>query len=201
MVLGGLFGCCGITSLGGQVMNRAMNPLMEQMMAGDPQSGAAREFMDRNAAVQARVFPYALTAGLLGLLHSIALVVAGIMAQNGRASGRGLLALVCMVGLGVELVSGGISIHVSRETSAATADMMNASFAAQPGEQTPEQKQAQEMGQKFASGAARAGSILGIVMIAFFFAIKSVYYVLTVLYLRRRDVVDFFEASRRSAPA
>jgi hypothetical protein len=201
MVLGGLFGCCGVTTLGGQVMNRAMNPMMGKMMTGDPESPAAREFMERTSAAQARIFPFALTTGLLALLHSIALVVAGIMAYNGRASGRGVLALVCLVGIGVELINGGISIYMTRETDALTAEAMKATFAAQPAEPTPEQKQAHEMGQKFASGAARAGSILGMLMIVFIFAIKTGYYVATALYLRRKDVVDFFEAPRSTAAA
>jgi hypothetical protein len=205
MVLGGLFGCCGITSLGGQVMNRAMNPMMQQLTASDPQNPAANEFMERNAAFQARIFPIALTTGLLGLLHAIALLTGGIMAYNGRASGRSLLALVCTIGIGVELVNGGLGLYLSRETNAMTEEMMKTTFAAgTPAagtEQTEEQKQAQEMGQKFASGAARAGSILGIVMLVFFFVLKTGYYVLSVLYLRREDVVRFFEAPRSSAAA
>jgi hypothetical protein len=37
-------------------------------------------------------------------------------------------------------------------------------------------------------------------MVLTFFALKTAFYVATVLYLRRKDVVDFFEAPRR-APA
>jgi hypothetical protein len=201
MVLGGLFGCCGVTSLGGQVMNRAINPMMAQMTASDPQNPEVAAFMERNAQLQARIFPFALTTGLLGLLHSIALLVAGIMTQNGRASGRGLLVLVCLVGIAVELINGGVSVYVSRETNAMTEQMMKATFAAQRADPTPEDKQAQEMGQKFASGAARAGSILGIVMIVFFFAIKTAYYIVTARYLQRKDVLEYFETPRSTAAA
>jgi hypothetical protein len=200
MVLGGMFGCCGVTTLGGQVMNRAMNPMMAQLGANDPKNPEAAAFMKRSAELQARIFPFALTTGVLGLLHSIALLVAGIMAQNGRASGRGLLALVCLVGIGVELINGGVGLYVSSETNAIAENVMKATFAGRA-HPTPDQKQAQEMGQKFASGAARAGSILGMLMIVFFFAIKTAYYVVTARYLQRKDVVDFFEAPRGTPAA
>jgi hypothetical protein len=205
MVLGGLFGCCGVASLGGQVMNRAVNPLMEQMTANAPQNEELRRFTERNAALQARIFPLALTSGLLALLHSLALVVGGIMAYSGRASGRSVLVAVCAAGVAVELINGGLGLYLTRETNAMTAEMMKATFANQPdaqgAEQTPEEKQAQELGQKFASGAARAGSIVGIAMVVTFFALKTAFYVATVLYLRRKDVVDFFETPRAAASA
>jgi disulfide bond formation protein DsbB len=189
--------------VGGAVANRAMTPAMMDLgMAGDqnPQLVAAqRRVMERSAALQARLFPFTLASGALGILHSLALVLAGVMAHNGRASGRRMLVVVCLVGVGLELLSSGFGVYHASEQSALSEDMMKAAMV-QPlsAEPTPEQQEAQQMMQGFASGFARAGAVLGFVMVLAFFATKTGYYIASALYLRRPEVIRHFEAA---APA
>jgi disulfide bond formation protein DsbB len=199
MVFGSLFGCCGVFSAGGALVNRVMAPAMMQLpdAAGgqEPEFVAAqRRIMERSFALQARIFPYVITSGVLTLLHSLALVIAGIMAHNGRASGRRVLVLVCLVGIGVELITGGIGLYHAGEQGKLSEEMMKAAMVLpSSGEPTPEQKEAQQFMQSFAAGAGRASSILGWLMVIVFFATKVAYYVFSSIYLRRPEVVRHFE--------
>lgn len=205
MVLGSLFGCCGLATVGGAVANRAMTPaMMELGMAGGQNQDAVaahRRVMERSAALQARLFPFALASGTLAILHSLALVLAGVMAHNGRASGRRLLVLVCLVGIGLELLSSAFGLYHAREQGALSEEMMKAAMV-QPltADPTPEQQEAQKIMQGFAAGAGRAGSILGFVMVLAFFATKTGYYIVSALYLRRPEVIRHFETAS-PAPA
>lgn len=72
---------------------------------------------------------------------------------------------------------------------------MKATFAAQ-GQQRAMDDQSRELMTKFGTGAARVGSVLGVLMVLGFFAVKVAYYTCAVLYLRRKDVIDYFETAR-----
>jgi len=192
MVLGGLYGCCGMTSVGGLVVNSAM----QQMQQNPALDDAMRQVLQQQAALQARIFPFALTIALLGLLHSAALLFSGFMAYSRRRSGRKLLALVCMIGIGVEAVSGSVGLTVARETTRHTEAIMKSTLAAQQAKQPPTSKQVEEMTGKIASGATQLGNIMGVLMLVVFFVIKTAYFVTCGLYLRRKEVVDYFEGPR-----
>lgn len=199
IVFGSLFGCCGVASVGGAMANKVMGPAMMQLPgAADGQEpdlvAAHRRIMERNMALQARAFPFVVASGVLTLLHSLALVLAGIMAHNGRASGRRLLVIVCTVGIGVELIAGGFGLYHASEQGKLSEDMMKAAMVVPTaGEPTPEQREAQKTLQTFAAGMGRASSILGWVMVIVFFATKVAYYVFSSIYLRRPEVVQHFD--------
>ncbi|HKU38780.1 MAG TPA: hypothetical protein VJR89_11555 [Polyangiales bacterium] len=195
IVLGSLFGCCGITSVGGVVAGRAGTQAMMQMQnANDPASAELfRKVAEKQLAFQQRTLPLTLSVGVLGLLQSIVLVIAGILAYKRQAIGRRLLVAICAVGIGVEVITTGIGLYLARETSAFTEEWMTAATA-QTAPGTDEK--AREVAQKFGTGAARVGNVLGIVMLLGFFALKAGYYVFGTLYLRRKEVVDYFENPR-----
>jgi hypothetical protein len=201
MVVGSLFGCCGVTSLGGLVANRAISPAMlEASTQGmdEDMARAQRKMMQRTNELQARVFPLSMTSGLVGLLHSLALVIAAVAAQNARPSGRRMLELVCLIGLGVELINGGFGLYVAREQSGISEEMIKATFAqgadrGVAGAPDADQQRAQETARSFGAGAAKIGSILGIAMLVGFFVLKTGFYIACALYMRRKDVIAFFE--------
>ena len=203
IVIGSLFGCCGVTTVGGVAVSRSMPQVALQAQLKDAKDPAAadafRQVADRQLAFQKRTFPLTLTAGLLGLLQSIALLVAGILAHQRQTFGRKLLAAVCVVGIGVELIGAGIGLYLSRETSAYTEDMMKATFAAQQAQQPQLNEQVRETVEDFSAGAARVGSVLGVVMMLGFLVIKAGYYLASTLYLRRPEVIEYFEAPRAAS--
>jgi len=192
MVLGGLYGCCGMTSVGGLFVNSAM----QQMQQNPALDDAMRQVLSQQAALQARIFPFAMTIGLLGLVHSAALLFSGFMAYSRRQSGRKLLALVCMIGIGVEAVSGSVGLVVARETTRHTEAIMMSTIAAQQAKHPPMNKQVEEMTQTIAGGATQVGNIMGVLMLIVFFVIKTAYFVTCGIYLRRKEVVDYFEGPR-----
>ena len=199
MVLGSLFGCCGITSVGGAAVGRDVSVATLEVQAQSAKDPAAAEMSRRSAklqkAFQDRTYPLSMTVAVIGLLQSLALGIAGILASRRRPVGRRMLAAVCAIGIGVEVVAGGAALYLSTETSAFAQDMMKATFAAQSQQQALNEE-SREVVEKIGMGAARAGSVLGVIMVLGFFAVKVAYYVFSTLYLRRKEVIDYFEDAR-----
>ena len=202
MVLGSLFGCCGITAVGGAVVGRKMPHATLEMQAKNAKDPAAAETIHRydkmQMAFQERTFPLTMTVAVLGLLQSIALVISSILASRRQPIGRRMLAAVCAIGIGIELIGSGTAMYMRSETSAYTEGLMKAMLAADQSRQPALDEGSREAMQKLSTGVARASSVLGVIMVLVFFCFKVAYYVSALLYLRRREVIDYFDDGGRS---
>lgn len=209
IVLGSLFGCCGIAGIGGLVAGRFMNPAFAQAQAKAQESpNMARvqaEMFERSAEFQQRIFPLSMTSSAIGLLHALGLIVAGVAAYGARAFGRRMLSVLCLVGIAVELVGGYVGLYVATEQNAIMAPMMDQMMQAATehgvAEPNEEQRRAQDMARGFMSSAFQVGNVFSWAMIIGFFLVKTSYYVACALYLRRKDVVAFFEPKAAAGAA
>jgi hypothetical protein len=197
MVVGSLFGCCGITSVGGAIIGRNVPQATLEMQATNAKDPAVAETIQRYAATQKafqeRTFPLTMTIAVLGLFQSIALVISGVLANRLRPIGRRMLAGVCVVGIGIELIGACTALYLSSETSAYAENLMKATLAAKQRQQPALDESSRAVVEKIGAGAARAGSVLGVIMVLGFFVLKVAYYVSSTLYLRRREVIDYFD--------
>ena len=197
IVLGSLFGCCGIAGIGSMVAGQAMNPAIMQQSQGNPQVDTVQKrYFERTAAFQKKIFPLSLTSGLLGLLHAFGLITAGVLAYRASELGRRLLVGLCFAGIAVELVSGYVGLYTANEQSAMMAPMMEELAQAPQGADAQQDEQARRTMQAsrgVMSMALKAGSVFGWLTIIGFFLVKSGFYIGCALYLRRAEVVQFFQ--------
>ena len=200
IVIGCLFGCCGLAGIGGLVVGRAMDPAAMHAPTRDQRLAAIqKQYMERSAAFQARIFPMSMASGLLALAHAAALAAAGVLAYRVRSSGRRALATLSLAGIAIELVSGYVGLYVAVEQNAVMAplmnDMMEQTVSGQPN-QSVEQKRALDVTRGFMAGAFKAGTVFSWLTVIGFFVVKTAYYLACALYLRRREVVCYYEGAR-----
>jgi hypothetical protein len=203
IVMGCLFGCCGLAGIGGLVAGSVMNPAALPPTAQDQHfEQFQRQYMERSAAFQRRTLPLSLTSSGLALVHAALLAVAGGLAYRANKLGRRLLAALCFAGIAVELVSGYVGLYVASEQNAVMAplmdEMMKKSANAGPA-QSEQQKRALETTRGFMAMAFKAGNVFSWLTVLGFFVVKSAYYLICALYLRRADVIAYFEP--QAAPA
>ena len=108
MVLGSLFGCCGITSVGGAAVGRDVSVATLEVQAQSAKDPAAAEMIRRSAklqkAFQDRTYPLSMTVAVIGLLQSLALGIAGSVAGHAGFSRGPLMADFLMTALLYPLV-------------------------------------------------------------------------------------------------
>ena len=197
IVMGCMFGCCGIAGIGGLVVGRVMSPAAMQAPTRDERiANIQKQYMERNAAFQARIFPLAMGSGLLALAHAVALAIAGVLAYRVRAIGRRMLATLCIAGIAIELVSGYIGVYVATEQNAVMGplmeEMMTETVKDQPN-QSAQQKRALDLTRGFMAAAFKAGNVFSWLTVIGFFVVKSAYYLASALYLRRPEVAAYYE--------
>jgi hypothetical protein len=206
IVIGASFGCCNLLGLGSLAASKTTSSFMMKMADGSPQAKAQRTAMMRAQKLQERVMPLTLTAQITSLLHKLALLIAGVFAYRAHGFGRRLLLAMCLAGVLVETVDAWVGLYVAGEQAQMQESLMKDLFSQQaqqarqhtaPGKPQPPQIDAKQMSGMF-GGFMR---IAMWIMIGGMALMKIVFYGISVLYLRNRDVVVFFDAADQAHAA
>jgi hypothetical protein len=196
IVVGSLFGCCGLTSITSLLANQQLSAAMQPRMPDARAQQLQQKYTKRITELQAKSRPVMLTSELIALAHALALAGAGYLCYRVRRSGRSLLLALFVAGIGVEAVTGYLGLRAFRDQQTATAGMMTEMMDAamqQGTKKTPPDPRLERSMHKFAKGAQGIGTVIGWLSMIGFLTVKTIYFVACALYLRRPELVAYFE--------
>jgi hypothetical protein len=189
IVAGCMFGCCGMWSVGGLFAQQAMPAdLMDKAMGGGRAGEAQREYLKRSLELQQEMFPLALTSGTLALGHAGALLAGAILAYRRSAFGRRLLVATLFVGVAVELVTAYVGMSAAQRQNEALKP-----FMAQNLQAAGNDEESAETARQIGDMIAGVTSVFTWLTVLGFLVVKAAYYLACALYLRRSEVVRFYE--------
>jgi hypothetical protein len=196
IVVGCLFGCCGLTSIAGLLANGQFATAMQPRMPDARMQQVQQRFAQRINEVQAKNRPVMLAGQLIALAHAVALAAAGYLCYRVRRSGRTLLLALFVAGIGVDVISGYLGLQAIRDQQSATAGMMSEMMDVtlhQGPKNAPRDPRIEQSMRKFMAGAQGIGTVIGWLSMIGFFVVKAIYYIASALYLRRPELVAYFE--------
>lgn len=141
-----------------------------------------------------RVIPYQIADQSMSVLLSVALLIGVALAYSWKESGRRLLVISFAVAIAVGFLSAGLNWHVQNESMAAMGTMMEGMMEAGPapsGAGAPPPFDAS----RFSEGLTSVMSTFTLVSIVIWLVVKTVFYALSIRYLRSPEIRARFGAT------